>query len=224
MKILVVLLFLMLSFNCFSALINTTNNSFIDSNTGLEWIDFGQTNNLSYNQVVSELEVGGLFSAWRLPTAQEVHEMWSGSIASLYNSTSNYLSSPEFDQEVFDDDRTYKIDSPFESLFDIMGFNEFRTTGGDADTAVSLGLFQGFAGLAFLEAVDRPFQDGYYGDYLRLTDRPDWSADYYYNFADPSQSTLLVKKVSEPNISLLLLLSLFFVTRKVKQTHHVQVA
>ena len=216
MKFSALFLFLTISFNCFSALINTDYDSFIDSNSGLVWIDFGQTNKLSYNEVVAELEDGGLFSAWRLPTAQEVHGMWSGSIASLYNATSNYLSAPEFDQQVFGADRSYKLNSPFESLFDIMGFNEFRTSGGDADTAVSLGHFQGFAGLAFLEVVDRSFQDGYYGDYLRLTDRPDWSADYYYNSAFPSQSTLLVRKVSEPSIAALLVFSLVFLTRKIK--------
>ncbi len=59
-----------------AGIIDTANNSFIDDVTGLEWIDFGITNNQSFDSVKANL--GSTYSGWRLPTYNEVLTLWSG--------------------------------------------------------------------------------------------------------------------------------------------------
>lgn len=56
-------------------ILNTANDSFIDKTTGIEWMDFGINNTLSFNQVIAELD--STFKGWRLPTEKEVLELWS---------------------------------------------------------------------------------------------------------------------------------------------------
>ena len=46
-------------------LIDTDNDSFIDMNTGLEWMDFGINNNHTYNFVASQLGEGGSYCVFR---------------------------------------------------------------------------------------------------------------------------------------------------------------
>ncbi len=99
-----------------ASVINTTNNSFIDQDTGLEWIDFGVTNNQSFNSVVANLS--GIYNGWRLPTYNEVFVMWSG----LFNqhgwgwrqdgTGEDYLTA------------SISGDSPWLSLFDIIGYDK----------------------------------------------------------------------------------------------------
>ncbi len=55
-----------------AGLINTSENSFIDSETSIEWMDFGITNNLTYEDVLGKLSTGEQFQGWRLATEDEI--------------------------------------------------------------------------------------------------------------------------------------------------------
>lgn len=46
--------------------------AYLDYDTGIEWIRLSQTENMSINEVLSELGEGGQFEGWRLPTESEV--------------------------------------------------------------------------------------------------------------------------------------------------------
>jgi hypothetical protein len=48
------------------------NRAFLDEDTGIEWLRLTETANMSLNQVISELDTGGMFDGWRLATAIEV--------------------------------------------------------------------------------------------------------------------------------------------------------
>ena len=60
-----------------AGLINTTENSFIDENSSLEWMDFGVNNTDTYDFVSSQLGNGQAYEGWRLATIDEVYNMYS---------------------------------------------------------------------------------------------------------------------------------------------------
>ena len=49
--------------------------AFLDEDAGLEWLQLTQTDSMSLNEVLSELEAGGIFEGWRLATASEVSSL-----------------------------------------------------------------------------------------------------------------------------------------------------
>ena len=55
-------------------IVDTADDSFIDATTGLEWMDFGINNHLSYSGVVAQLPT--TYSEWRLATESEVVGLW----------------------------------------------------------------------------------------------------------------------------------------------------
>lgn len=55
-------------------IVDTADDSFIDATTGLEWMDFGINNHLSYNEVVAQMPT--TYSQWRLATESEVVDLW----------------------------------------------------------------------------------------------------------------------------------------------------
>lgn len=175
-------------------IVDTDRGSFIDAITGLEWMDLGVNNGLSYNEVVEQAQSGGSFEEWRIAETHEVYALWENLTVGLYSSTS--VNHDYFRQQVYDP-TGQGTDSSFEYIFDIIGFNEYLPT---TDTYASLAKFQGYNGLAFIEFVDRPYQDGYFRDYMDFTDAPYWSSDYYYNERADRYSTFLVREttVAEP--------------------------
>lgn len=183
-------------------IVDTDRDSFIDAITGLEWMDLGVNSGLSYNEVVEQAQSGGLFEGWRLAETHQVYALWENITAGLYSSTSvddNY-----FRQQIYDP-TGQGTDSSFEYIFDIIGFNEYLPA---EDTYASLARFQGYNGLAFIEFVDRPYQDGYFRDYMDFTDAPYWSSDYYYNERADRYSTFLVRETTVPEPSTLTLFGL----------------
>ncbi|MDH5766608.1 MAG: hypothetical protein OEZ38_11390 [Gammaproteobacteria bacterium] len=56
-----------------------------DTDNSLEWLDLTVTANMSYNQVISELGVGGAYEGWRYATSTEVASLWDA-----FGGDSNY--------------------------------------------------------------------------------------------------------------------------------------
>jgi hypothetical protein len=66
---------------------DTANDSFFDEATGLEWMDFGVNNTMTYLEVVAELEKGGLYEGWVVANETRVKQLWENlyfSSADLY--------------------------------------------------------------------------------------------------------------------------------------------
>lgn len=64
------------------------NTYFTDTDTGLNWLDVTATVNRSFNDISSQLSVGGEFAGWRYATKNEFNSLltnWTG-IAALDNS------------------------------------------------------------------------------------------------------------------------------------------
>jgi hypothetical protein len=61
------------------------NLALLDTNTGLEWLDFTETQNQSYNNVISQLNT--TFDTWRLPTFSEVSDFFNNAFGSYTSPT-----------------------------------------------------------------------------------------------------------------------------------------
>ncbi len=112
-----------------STVIDTANNSFIDQNTGLEWMDFGINNGKSFNYVSSHLDSDYL--GWRLVTQAEAVTLWS----SIF---SGYPGWRAYNNPLFPELQGYSSgmvpvdangDSPWLDLIDIIGYNVRRLAG-----------------------------------------------------------------------------------------------
>lgn len=121
-----------------AAIINyddTIANSYYDTESELVWIDFGQTNNLTFDQVLAELGSGGLFYGWRLPTVDEVTQM-------AFSVVNSGTAAPEFmvENEDFNGEGTIYAyssnsdtvngnDSVWTEVFDAIGYNTVYSFG-----------------------------------------------------------------------------------------------
>lgn len=125
-----------------AGLIDTDSDSFIDSNTQLEWIDFGINNDMSYDQVVDQLVYGGTYYGWRLATSEEVYEMWSDTFLELgaLHEDLDYYGLGQF--KLLDGKNV--IGSVFSDAFSVIGFNAAGGGGYPSGT----GLFEGTDGLS----------------------------------------------------------------------------
>jgi len=58
---------------------NAAGDSLIthDTVSGLNWLDLTETNNISYNAVVSQLGAGGTYDGFRVATSAEVVALWA---------------------------------------------------------------------------------------------------------------------------------------------------
>lgn len=192
-------LFLLLFFAGVSeaALIDTNRNSFVDTATNLEWMDFGINNQYTIQYTVDNLAT--LYPGWRLPTQTEAVEMWVNAFSSLgaggpydiaYDPSSS--AGPYFKRW----DQGPSGVTAFQGVFSIMGYN-YSTQ--DAFTRVdnSAGyFFDDYGSLSYLSIYDRTRFDGF-GTYDEVD-----AFGRYVNFdskltlVDPAISTLLVRSVS----------------------------
>ncbi|MFD2165119.1 hypothetical protein ACFSJY_02485 [Thalassotalea euphylliae] len=221
MRTLTLLFLVLCAFNVHSAIINyddIIDNSFYDTDTELVWIDFGVTNSRQYVKTVQQLETGGIYEGWRLPTLEEVMTM-VGHIA--------YAGGQKADVEFAETDRSgiYEAqdgnslgedDSVWDSIFDVIGYND--TYAGGLATS-SEALFQGTDGLSTLIISDWGATDFSVNDYITLWDHRNFDSSATSSYK--GLSTLLVREarvsVSEPSgFALFLGALLFVIARKVR--------
>jgi len=117
---------------------DTTNDSFIDEATGLEWMDFGINNVYTFNEVVAKLGVGEEYEGWRVATQDEVYNLLAVSFLSLDPHTSDIDLSTSY---VFLEDGIDVQGSVFTETFAMMGQNYEQGTGSDYERFSSVGLY-----------------------------------------------------------------------------------
>jgi hypothetical protein len=119
---------------------DTTNDSFIDETTGLEWMDFGINNEHTYNQVEEQLDT--TYVGWELASQSQVLAMWSNAFAGLGTVTDNSLHMDSLRYLWFE--TSYATKSRFTSIFDVMGYNygDARSGGWFEDDANGLSYVQ----------------------------------------------------------------------------------
>src|ERR1022692_2554127 len=70
------------------------NSITVDTSTGLGWLNVTKTSGLSYQQVLSQTQAGGMFGGFRFATVQEVLQLYSsaGLTPSAYGDIAHYYS------------------------------------------------------------------------------------------------------------------------------------
>lgn len=128
---------LALSLSASAGIITDTNNSsFIDNVQNLEWMDFGQNNLLTYNQVNNLINSSANTDNWRLATEEQAISLWinlfsnKGSTANYFDIDNNYLMN-------FSD---YSGSKLHWDLYEIMGYNIVHTEFEGQDIGTSRGL------------------------------------------------------------------------------------
>lgn len=162
-----------------AGIINTTNNSFIDTDTGLEWMDFGINNNRSYNQVVAELST--TWAGWSLATEAQVLQMWENAFSGKGSDYDvEYATGSTYAR--YDDITSNQ--SVHEATFDAMGCNYINSS-----YCYSLGWFADTTGsLSYAHFHDRNVGQDLVYAYGRNV-----NYNAYRSIANPNYSTMLVK-------------------------------
>jgi len=127
-------------------LIDTDRDSYIDTTTGMEWMDFGINNGQSYDYVISQLDVGGTYEGWVLPSAMQVYGMWSSAFLGL-GSSSEYPDLWGVGQFLVSDHD--ELNSKIPDVASVMGFN-IHSISPFMDTYISTGMFAGTQGMAYV--------------------------------------------------------------------------
>jgi hypothetical protein len=183
-----------------------------ETGTGLTWLDFGVTNNKSFNDILSELNT--TYSDWRLPTEREIKNLWNNTIT-----TGNGPAHSEFNHEFKDQIFTYQYYSEIFSLWganlietnELKPFNEwinfYLLSDGmflaDNGTIKAVSLWERSSIQQFQSTNEMPFHEAFAGTIEINPINADEKRSYL--------STLLVKKtsrVAEPEIHLLLAIAL----------------
>lgn len=130
-------LFVFISFTANAGVIVDTNNdSFIDSSTSLEWMDFGQNNLLTYNQVGSLLNSPANTENWRLATEEQAISLWTNL---FYNKGATFnIITP--DNNALMNLSDYSSSRLHWDLYEIMGYNIVHTEFEGRDIGTSRGL------------------------------------------------------------------------------------
>tara|TARA_R110000737_G_scaffold351475_1_gene393850 strand:- start:15877 stop:16572 length:696 start_codon:yes stop_codon:yes gene_type:complete len=110
---------------------NTNNNSFINETTGLEWMDFGINNVMTFREVSDELRSGGKYEGWSIASETQVKALWH----ELYFSTAETYYAHSF----FASTNNNPL---WKDYLSIMGFNELRQDPANL-MRDSLGIFLG---------------------------------------------------------------------------------
>ena len=168
-----------------ATIIDTDQNSFIDTATGIEWMDFGINNHHSFDYVVSQLD-GGEYDGWALATVDQAYGLYTA----LTGSTGR-----EGREKTLRSDKDAISD--MDAINEMIGINEKVDVGwGSHDH--SFGMFNGVNGLSYLyhQTIDYSSSqtDQTFVIINQLTDISGYGAS-----TDELYSTLLVRQeVPEP--------------------------
>ncbi len=180
----------MISGTAQAGLITASDDSFIDTDTNLEWIKFGVNDGQSYNQTISTLTNG-----WRVATQDEIFDLFKNSFYQLTDRrtrNSNFLFAES-------------LDDSFDELFEIVGFNaKYRVKPSNVKYALSEGLVLKDNNEFVLVSL-RNYEHTH-ADSVNISTEPNWG-----DFGDKplfNSGAMLVKEVPEPSTLILLSLAL----------------
>jgi len=189
-KILSVIGFLVLSCTANAGLIDTSESSFIDETTSLEWMDFGINNRDTYDFVTGQLEAGQAYEGWRLATRDEVYDMYANTFLVLDADVVSPLDS--IGRSSVGDGRNEPV-SVLDSIFAVMGYNTLRQEGSPFELRWATGLFQGGDGLSLFQTYDvvGSFEKKFSNDSVNFYNHRNF--DSYSDSTSLVYSTMLIK-------------------------------
>ena len=102
-----------LPFTNADAFIDGDGQAICEIDSGLFWLDFGITNNKTFDEIQAELDT--TYAGWRLPTEQEVKNLWNGLWLNGHMGEHGYR---------MDAQEKLERDAYYDSIFSLWGFNE----------------------------------------------------------------------------------------------------
>jgi hypothetical protein len=168
-----------------SLITDTNNNSFIDNVQSLEWMDFGQNNQLTYNQVNSLINSPANAGNWRLATEEQAISLWTslfankGATANYFDIDNNYLMN-------FSDYSTSQLHWDF---YEIMGYNVIHT----AVDGRGIGASRGLVANAFGGLTSFNFSNNTNGSSVVTAENHKSTDQFYKVHTSDWYSTLLVR-------------------------------
>jgi hypothetical protein len=176
---------------------DTTNDSFIDETTGLEWMDFGVNNKHTYNEVTGLLAT--TYSGWSLATETEVTTLYRNAFAG----TATWIfESANGDIYARYAAKLIERKTQFDATMTTMGYN-----GWTVNTSLSLGLFQDDeGGMSVVEVSNSTIKN----DYVEIWGRGT-NYSYYRDYRERDSyfySTMLVRPAMVPEPPTLTILAL----------------
>ena len=159
---------------------DTNKNSFIDTSTGFEWMDFGVNNRLSFNEVKQELGRDGKFNGWRIANIDETANLW----VSIFGYDKARLIGNEFIEALAN---TTAVQVNWQA----MGYNLINNTG-NRQEQMSMGMFYGSTGISLLAMI----KDTVDSSRLHTT---------YVGFNDLDKFKSLIKEDNNPQLSTMLI-------------------
>lgn len=207
-------LFLYASFLTKASIIDTNNNTFIDTQTSLEWLDFGVNNGETFNYVSNQLGEGDKYSGWMLPTETEVKMLWNNA---FYSVVGGDLSIDLYGTGYHRHDLLNDMSgsSSFDAIFNTMG-NNGLIGGNNYAWAWFLGEDSHLKAFHFHDSsnangVDKTYIKGNYDSWKYL------QSPYYSTMLVRSADLQSINPISEPPIYfLLVLICLYSLCRRSK--------
>ncbi|MEW9796657.1 hypothetical protein [Alteromonas sp. CYL-A6] len=200
-----------------------TNKGFTITGSNLQWMDFGITNNQSFDYISSQLEQGGIYEGWSIPTINQV--------INLYQSISNpFLSDTRVTIRVFENDSyngnrwyTGSTGNIFDNIFEIVGYNTDElvpgTSTNDWNLTKSIGIIGGTDGLSYFSFTNHNGirSNAIFCDCIEIDDRVDRTASVAL-LTNSATSTMLVRSipVPEPSSVSIFLISMITLIRRYK--------
>ncbi len=172
-------------------ILDTANDSFIDTATGLEWMDFGINNNQSFNYVTDNLDAGEEYYGWALATKAQVYTMWANAflgLGAVYEDPNAFGAGQLW---VYDGASIYG--SVLAPIADAMGYNYIAAFGASDERLIGRGHFQGTNGLSYVQIkrhTDRIAID-YHNDVAQISDNS--NLDGLKGIPSIQHSTMLVR-------------------------------
>jgi len=192
-----------------AGIIDTDSESFIDTQSGLEWMDFGINNIDSYNFVSSNLGSGQKYNGWRVASSEDVTNLLINAFFGFGNTETGNVGGWDIVTHAYNNNST---GSNIEHIFDFMGFNRAVFSSNLFSHNLSRGLFETSSG-GLRELILADYPNTLNADIVGISTIPisklHFKSSDYLGF-----STMLIKKVPEPSTVILFMITLFFLLIK----------
>ncbi len=198
--------------NAKASLIDTDIQSFIDTETHLEWMDFGVNNHFSFSEIFPLLAKGEIYEGWQVADENQVKVMWDS--AFFANNPDNL--DPNAWGVGWGEASVLANNEAWQEIFSVIGYNAKVYEGTNSEKNYAIALFEGNDGL--LKRADftdymHPYETQVPG--LNFIDKASLVSQsnidrLRYLPTGSETSTLLVRVVDvpEPNMGILFLISL----------------
>ncbi|MBU2877712.1 hypothetical protein [Aliiglaciecola lipolytica] len=214
----VIYLWLFFCTNVHAVMIRSSIDSFVDTDTDLEWMRFGVNNFYTFDETIALLASGRKYSDWRLATREEAYKLWLNAFFGkgaefevVIDEQFHFLSASD------DSSNEANSDSIWEGVFDVMGYNHkyAANTYIEENQAQALFLNQdGTVGYVYFNDNKNSPTFGYQADdFVLMSSLYEDASDLREN-DHPVYSTLLVRNiyiVSEPPILIFFGLFSFYI-------------